>query len=154
MQDVETTYSRRFRDKVATHLVLPVDLYWQRDFWAPVPGPDGRPTFQGTKNDQSMQLLNVRRDPTRMRVSFTLRADGATGTTPVTVHWPDGEVDNYQVPAQGYDVRRRLEVPRGTSDIRITAPSVATVSLIALTFTDPVLNFEVEGSEQAEERTR
>lgn len=145
--DVEDERSRKWLDNVGNHLVNPPMYYWQQDFNPPFVDPEGSVVLPGKGPAIGLDLLSQRVRDTPVRLTFTLRADGATGPTPVRITWPDGDVEEVIVGVDGLAVDRKLDMAPGASEVGLSASGVTSISLINLVINDPVLAFPLDTSE-------
>ena len=152
--EVEGEHSQKWLDEVGDHLVNPPMYYWQQGFNQPFVDPAGPVVLPGKGPAIGLDLLSQRPDDTPVRVMFTVRADGATGPTPVRITWPDGEVEDVTVGVEGLDVDRKLDLAPGASEIGFSASGVASISLINTVVKDPVLAFPLDPSDDEKAGSR
>jgi len=144
---VKDEHPREWLDKVGSHVINPPMYYWQEDFNPPTTDAAGSVVLPGKGPAPALDILSQRTTDTPMRLQFVLRADGATGPTPVKITWPDGDVEVVSVGVEGLMVDRRLSVVPGLSSVAFAATGVPSISLINTNLSDPVLAFSVDRGE-------
>lgn len=132
--------------EIGSHAVSHPVIYWQQDYQPPGPDANGAPTLTSKVLPSPKLFVDSARDgPTRVTLSFTLSASGATG--PVRVQWPDGVVETVDLGAAAIPMSRQMDLPNGRSTLVLSMPHSpapgVTFVLADYRLVDPVLQFTV-----------